>query len=157
MAEPEKELLVRRTVTLTWRIPMSAYPGMTPEQAAEYERNLPVTDKLEVMSLALDSDVGTPDFGETIIIQDVLPPPSVPDIPHTSRRPTDEEVSFLRGIVFRALDNAVASGYEASIMQMSPAEVALDLTENDAELESVNSTWLTPLAAEWQKARREAK
>lgn len=156
MTEPEKELLVTRTVTLTWRIPMSAYPGMTSEQAADYERSLPTSDKLQTMVLALNSG-WPPDFGETITIQDVPAPPVVPDIPHTSRRPTDEEVSFLRGIVFRALDNAVASGYEASIMQMSPAEVALDLTENDAELESVNGTWLTPLAAEWQKARREAK
>jgi hypothetical protein len=81
--EPEKELLVTRTLTVTWVVPMSAYHGMTPEQAVAYERDMEVADKMEAIILAIEGANSPPDFGETIKIQDALPRPVIPDIPRT--------------------------------------------------------------------------
>jgi hypothetical protein len=89
MADAEKELLVTRTVTVTYRIPMSAYPGMTPEQAADYERNMPKEDKLEAMMMALQSENGVTSIAASlrqhiaavVRIQDTPAKPVIPDIP----------------------------------------------------------------------------
>lgn len=68
---PEQELWIRRMVTVEWRVPVSNYPGMTAEEAAEHERNLDIASKLETITLALEVHP-SPDFGEVIRIQEKL-------------------------------------------------------------------------------------
>lgn len=79
-AQPEKELLIRRTITVVQAIPMSAYPGMTPEEAAESEREMDLGDKIGAFVEAIEFSDSV-DFGEVITIQDVPMKPVIPVIP----------------------------------------------------------------------------
>lgn len=66
-------LIITRTLTATFVVPMSAYPSdLTPEQAIAYEDNLPEADKIEtVISAAEDGPVT---FTETIELRTVKEP-----------------------------------------------------------------------------------
>lgn len=68
-----RELLIRRTLIVTMRVPMDAYPGMTEVEAIEYERELPTEDKLE--SMLSNAGEAEPDLDEVIIVQDVVESP----------------------------------------------------------------------------------
>lgn len=71
MPEETKEILIRQTVTITRRVGVRSYPYMSPKQAVEYERSLPLEDKLSRFASELeyvtDEDL---EYSETITIQD---------------------------------------------------------------------------------------
>jgi len=77
MSETEKELVIRRTITIEYQL--KYVDGLygpevnSVEEAAEYERNLLLGDKVQAMieSLPFMTDEQI-DFGETITIQDVV-------------------------------------------------------------------------------------
>jgi hypothetical protein len=72
MTDGNKEIVKRITVTIVQHIRMRSYPGMSPEQALAYERNLSIEEKVEGFTAALqyvpDEDL---DYGENITIEDV--------------------------------------------------------------------------------------
>ena len=73
----KKMIVVRRTVTIEDRIPFTSnhYPDCdTPEEAAIYERELPMYEKLTLLSESLDAaPEDRIDYGEVITVEDYDP------------------------------------------------------------------------------------
>lgn len=81
-SQPNKELLIRRTMTIVQAIPISSYGGMTPEEAAAYEREMDRAEKIGAFVEAVEFS-NTIDFDEVITIQDVPSSPPSPVIPQS--------------------------------------------------------------------------
>jgi len=75
--KPTHEIVIRRTITLTQVVEFEPFGNYgdkisTPEEAAEYERNLSEEDKvmyfIEALGYVDHSDI---DFGETVTVQEI--------------------------------------------------------------------------------------
>ncbi len=51
LGKPDR-ILIKRTITLEYGSPLTAYPDMTPEEAKEYEESLSEGDIIELLDMA---------------------------------------------------------------------------------------------------------
>lgn len=59
----------------------------------------------------------------------------------------------LREKVWAAMDKAVEKGHEEFLIKSSAYAIALDLYEEDADLEDVDVRLMVPYVLEWKKTR----